>query len=54
MPYRFWGLLDSCLAAKAKVDLGDSSRGGTSRCRKAVKASDHDMGFKDKLAPFGI
>jgi transposase len=39
---------------KAKVDLGDSSRGGTSRCRKAVKANDHDMGFKDKLAPFGI
>jgi len=39
---------------KAKVDLCDSSRGGTSRCRKAVKANDHDMGFKDKLAPFGI
>ena len=39
---------------KAKVDLCDSSRGGTSRCRKAVKANDHDMGFKDKLAPLGI
>jgi len=39
---------------KAKVDLCDSSRGGTSRCKKAVQASDHDMGFKDKLAPFGI
>jgi len=39
---------------KAKVDLCDSSRGGTSRCRKAVKASDHDMGLKNKLAPFGI
>jgi hypothetical protein len=39
---------------KAKVDLCDSSRGGTSRCKKAVKASDHDMGLKDKLAPFGI
>jgi len=39
---------------KAKVDLCDSSRGGTSRCRKAVQANDHDMGFKDKLAPFGI
>ncbi|MDD2661584.1 MAG: hypothetical protein PHY54_18190 [Methylococcales bacterium] len=23
-------------------------------CRKAVKADDHDMGLKDKLAPFGI
>ncbi len=39
---------------KAKVDLCDSSRGGTSRCKKAVKASDHDMGLKDKLAPLGI
>ena len=34
---------------KAKVDLCNSSR-----CRKAVKADDHDMGLKDKLAPFGI
>jgi len=39
---------------KAKVDLCDSSRGGTSRCRKAVQANDYDRGFKDKLAPFGI
>lgn len=39
---------------KAKVDLCDSSRGGTSRCTKALKADDHDMGYKDKLAPFGI
>lgn len=39
---------------KAKVDLCDSSRGGTSRCKKAVQASDHDMGLKNKLAPFGI
>lgn len=39
---------------KAKVDLCDSSRGGTSRCRKAVEADDHDMGLKAKLAPFGI
>ena len=39
---------------KAKVDLCDSSRGGTSRCRKAVKADDHDMGIKEKLVPFGI
>ncbi|UOA07026.1 transposase [Methylobacter sp. S3L5C] len=39
---------------KTKVDLCDSSRGGTSRCRKALQANDHDMGFKDKLAPFGI
>jgi hypothetical protein len=39
---------------KAKVDLCDSSRGGTARCKKAEQASDHDMGLKDKLAPFGI
>ena len=39
---------------KAKVDLCDSSRGGTSRCKKSVQASDHDMGLNDKLAPFGI
>jgi hypothetical protein len=39
---------------KAKVDLCNSSRGGTSRCKKAVQASDHDMGHKDKLSPFGI
>jgi hypothetical protein len=37
-----------------KVDLCDSSRGGTSRCKKAIQASDHDRGLKDKLAPFGI
>jgi hypothetical protein len=39
---------------KAKVDLCDSSRGGTSRCQKAVQAEDHDMGIKPKLVPFGI
>jgi len=39
---------------KAKIDLCNSSRGGTSRGRKAVQADDHDMGTKDKLTPFGI
>ena len=39
---------------KAKVDWCDSSRGGTSRCQKAVQAEDHDMGIKPKLVPFGI
>jgi transposase len=39
---------------KAKVDLCDSSRGGTSRCQKPVQADDHDMGVKSKLVPFGI
>lgn len=40
--------------SKAKVDLCNSSRGGTSRCTKAVQADDHDMGIKSKLVPFGI
>jgi len=40
--------------SKAKVDLCNSSRGGTSRCKEAVKADDHDMGHKDKLVPYGI
>jgi len=40
--------------SKAKVDLCDSSRGGTSRCKKARQADDHDMGIKPKLTPFGI
>jgi hypothetical protein len=39
---------------KAKVDLCDSSRGGTSRCKKAVQADDHDLGDKSKLVPLGI
>jgi len=39
---------------KAKMELCDSSRGGTSRCRTALKADDHDMGRKDKLVPYGI
>ena len=39
---------------KAKVDLCNSSRGGTSRCQKPVQADDHDLGIKAKLAPFGI
>ena len=39
---------------KAKVDLCDSSRGGTSRCEKTVQADDHDLGDKSKLVPLGI
>ncbi len=39
---------------KAKIDLCNSSRGGTSRGRQALKADDHDMGIKDKLTPLGI
>ena len=39
---------------KANVDLCASSRGGTSRCKRAVQADDHDMGDKSKLVPLGI
>lgn len=39
---------------KAKVDLCDSSRGGTARCQTPTQADDHDMGVKPKLVPFGI
>jgi len=40
--------------SKAKVDIGNFSRGGQSRGQKAVKADDHDMHGKEKLVPFGI
>jgi hypothetical protein len=39
---------------KAKVDLGDFSRGGKSRGKEATQACDHDMQVKTKLVPFGI
>ena len=40
--------------SKAKVDLGEFSRGGLSRGEKATQALDHDMQAKQKLVPFGI
>ncbi len=39
---------------KAKVELGDFSRGGQLRGKEAPEAYDHDMQEKDKLVPFGI
>lgn len=39
---------------KATIHIGEYSRGGRSRSLKAVKAWDHDMRPKDKLAPGGI
>lgn len=39
---------------KAKVKIGDSSRGGSSRSEQAVQAGDHDMGYDALLVPFGI
>ncbi len=40
--------------AKAKVDLGDFSRGGQLRGKEAPQACDHDMHAKKKMVPFGI
>lgn len=39
---------------KAKVNLGDFSRGGKKRSFIAPKAGDHDMNPDGKLVPFGI
>lgn len=39
---------------KAKLKIGDFSRGGKSRKKEAEKASDHDMNVLAKLSPFGI
>lgn len=39
---------------KAKLKIGDISRGGKSRKKEAEKASDHDMNVLAKLSPFGI
>ena len=40
--------------SKAKLEIGNFSRGGQSRGKEAVKADDHDMHRKEKLVPFGI
>ncbi len=39
---------------KAKVNIGDFSRGGKARGKEAVKAGDHDMNPIAKLVPLGI
>lgn len=39
---------------KAKVRIGNLSRGGKSRGEKAKTAYDHDTSFKESLVPFGI
>jgi len=39
---------------KAKVNVGEFSRGGKSRGKEATKALDHAMRPKEKLVPFGI
>lgn len=40
--------------AKAKVKIGNFSRGGKSRDTEAKKAEDHDMNPDEKLVPYGI
>jgi len=40
--------------AKAKLKIGDFSRGGKSRDAEAKKADDHDMNPDEKLVPYGI
>ena len=39
---------------KAKIKLGEFSRGGKLRCLEPVKALDHEMGESEILIPFGI
>ena len=39
---------------KAKVGIGELSRGGMRRGIEAPKAHDHDMGIEEKLVPCGI
>lgn len=39
---------------KAKLKVGDLSRGGQSRGAETTKANDHDMEYKEKLVPYGI
>ncbi len=47
-------VLKVSIDTKAKVNIGDFSRGGEARGKEAVKAGDHDMNPIDKLVPFGI
>jgi hypothetical protein len=42
------------LDTKAKVTIGDSSRGGKARGKEAPKGADHDMNPAGKLVPCGI
>ena len=44
----------SIIDTKAKVKVGDFSRGGEARGHEAVKARDHDMRPEAILVPFGV
>ncbi len=39
---------------KAKVSIGEFSRGGKTRASESPQACDHDMGPQERLVPFGI
>jgi hypothetical protein len=39
---------------KAKVNIGEFSRGGKSREEEPEEALDHDMGTEIKMVPFGV
>ena len=55
-PFEAQVAMDYCQAvdAKAKVKVGEFSRGGKARGRQAKKAGDHDMNPQATLVPFGI
>ena len=40
--------------SKAKVNIGEFSRGGKSREAQTPQGADHDMGVETKLVPFGV
>jgi Rhodopirellula transposase DDE domain len=47
-------ILRISIDTKAKVKLGNLSRGGYSRLKKAPKADDHDHHCDGKMVPFGV
>lgn len=40
--------------SKAKVKIGNLSRGGKARTLQPKQANDHDMNWREVLVPFGI
>ena len=47
-------ILRISIDTKAKVAIGELSRGGMTRGTEALKAHDHDMAIEEKLVPCGI
>ncbi len=48
------GVLRVSIDSKAKVKLGNLSRGGKDRRQSPLKADDHDTQWQGKVVPFGI